>query len=92
MRRRCTCGGVEVDSWTWRKGVITDSGFHRIDGGACQLSADDCPDELDDPADVEMRAKALYEGEGHLRGDKAWELLSEQARDIWRLHVAKGVA
>ncbi len=86
MRRRCTCGAVDCAGWRWRRGVLTESGWHRFDGNECQLKLE----ELHEVDGDEVRAQALYESE-RLPHEKTWAALSEQARDIWRLHVKAGL-
>lgn len=82
MRRRCTCGALDVHTWRWRRGVLTESGFHRFDGGECQLRAEATAEDVD-----EEEARLRYEAERQ-PWELEWEQLSEQSRDIWRMHVA----
>jgi hypothetical protein len=85
MRRRCTCGAVDVASWHWCRAVFTSTGLHHFDGVECQLG-DEALAAPDDP-ELDERARQLYDEEA-MEGDKPWEELGEQARDLWRLHIA----
>lgn len=63
-----------------------------LERGAADTSSDfvdldEAAEDVVEEDELETAARAFYEGPGHRPGDKPWETLSDQDRQVWRDEV-----